>query len=148
MVAGAGTAAPAAAALTPARPADFDKSGYLIIRGALAGTELAKFRALASALVDRASTLEGPLSDNEAGYSFSLESYQGAPVPGFLHKVQGVNTCERGFNEIARHPSVLPVVQELLGSPQVDIFGTKFFPKLPATVRINLSNVLWSLTRS
>lgn len=129
--AAASTATPAPA-LTPAQRDDFDSSGFLILPGAVSGPELAKFRALASGLVERASTLEEPLS-SEAGYSFSLESHEGTIVPGFLHKVQGVNTCQVEFNEIARHPSVLPVVQELLGSPELDIFGTKFFPKLPAT---------------
>lgn len=122
-----------AARITPGQREEFSKSGFLVIPGALAASETAKYRALAATLVDRASALHAPSGDSEAGYSFSLESFEGTPVPGFLHKVQGVNTYESAFNEIARHPSILPKVQELLGSPELDIFGTKFFPKLPAT---------------
>ena len=124
---------PESSALTPDQRREFSESGFLVIPGALTASETAKYRALAAALVDRASELHAPSGDSEAGYSFSLESFEGTPVPGFLHKVQGVNTCESAFNEIARHPSILPKVQELLGSPKLDIFGTKFFPKLPAT---------------
>jgi hypothetical protein len=134
----AATAGPAAApvTLTPVQRDEFSSRGMLALPGALSAAETERYRALATALVDRASSLEATLSDNGAGYSFSLEAYEGETVPGFLHKVQGVNTCERAFNEIARHPSVLPLVAELLGSPQLDIFGTKFFPKLPATAAL------------
>ena len=72
-----------------------------------------------------------------AGHNFSLEhDAGGAPVPGFLHKVQGVNTAERAFTEIARHPAVLPLAQLLLGADSLDIFGTKFFPKLAPTAAL------------
>jgi hypothetical protein len=97
-------------ALTPAQREEFREAGFLVLPDALSATETAKYRALAAALVDRARALDGPSGDSTAGYSFSLESFEGAPVAGFLHKVQGVNTCEAAFNEIARHPSILPKV--------------------------------------
>ena len=111
----------------------FERDGFLILPSVLSRADVQKYRGMAEDLVARAAGLtEGVSSD--AGHSFSLEvDGAGAAVPGFLHKVQGVNTAERRFLEIARHPAVFPIVQELLGSAELDIFGTKFFPKLGAT---------------
>ena len=135
-------AAAAAAAASELRPEPsgaalrrqaFERDGFLILPSVLSRADVQKYRGMAEDLVARAAGLtEGVSSD--AGHSFSLEvDGAGAAVPGFLHKVQGVNTAERRFLEIARHPAVFPIVQELLGSAELDIFGTKFFPKLGAT---------------
>jgi len=54
----------------------------------------------------------------------------GQPIPGRLHKVQGVCVVEPRVLEIAADPEILDLVETLVG-PNIDVFGTKFFPKLP-----------------
>jgi hypothetical protein len=96
----------------------FADQGFLVLPGALSTAEVARYRAMADALVEQARGYTGSRADG-AGYSFSLAVdpvIENHGSGGFLHKVQGVSTAEPRFVEIARHPSILPVLQELLGT--------------------------------
>ena len=53
----------------------------------------------------------------------------GAPLSGRLHKVQGVCEVEPRILELASEPAIVDRIAALLG-PNLDCFGTKFFPKL------------------
>ena len=50
--------------------------------------------------------------------------------PELLHKIQGVCIVESRVLEIASTPMILDIVEKLTGT-DIDVFGTKFFPKLP-----------------
>ena len=47
-----------------------------------------------------------------------------------MHKVQGVCVVDARVLELAREPTILDRVAVLTGD-NIDVFGTKFFPKLP-----------------
>jgi len=51
------------------------------------------------------------------------------PIPGRLHKIQGVGVVDPRALELARAPEVVGCVEGLIG-PEIDVFGTKFFPML------------------
>ena len=122
--------AASSAAAEPDEPAAglrarFARDGFVVLQGAISPGEMAGFKAHADALVQRVATLspDSLKQANGPGHSFSLErTSDGELVQGFLHKVQGVTTAERRFLGIAGHPSILPVVQALLGSAHLDIF--------------------------
>lgn len=117
----------------------FAEHGFLVIEGALSAEELLLYRSMSDVLVRRAQGLSEDAQHTELGHSFSLEQdpINGGRKAGVLHKVQGVITAEPRFMNIARHPSILPIVQGLLCEQELDIFGTKFFPKLPGGTSVN-----------
>ena len=49
--------------------------------------------------------------------------------PDLLHKIQGVCALESKVLDLAKEPVILDRVEPLLGE-NLDVFGTKFFPKL------------------
>ena len=117
----------------PSRPSALDaeekrrfaEEGYLVFERLVSGERLAQAQACLDALVERGRGLEG----HEAHFSLELDP-GGAPVAGVLHKVQGVCLVEPRLLELlASAPEVLDRVEDLLG-PDIDVFGTKFFPKL------------------
>jgi len=55
----------------------------------------------------------------------------GQPIPGRLHKVQGVCLEDERILGLAREPVVLHRVETLIG-PNIDMFGSKFFPMMTA----------------
>ena len=55
---------------------------------------------------------------------------RGEPRAGLLHKVQGVCVVDDRVLELAREPAIVDRVAVLIGQ-NIDVFGTKFFPKLP-----------------
>ena len=55
---------------------------------------------------------------------------RGKPRAGLLHKVQGVCVVDARVLKLAREPAILDRVAGLIGE-NIDVFGTKFFPKLP-----------------
>jgi len=59
----------------------------------------------------------------EGGFCLAPDP-EGKPVPGLLHKVQGVCLVEAGVLELAREPEIIEPVGSLLG-PDIDMFGSK-----------------------
>ena len=103
----------------------FHQEGYLVFERLIEGEKLEAYLAVFDELVEQGRDLE------EGIPHFSLElDEDGQPIPGLLHKVQGVCLAEPRTLELAREPAILERVAALLG-PDLDVFGTKFFPKLP-----------------
>lgn len=96
--------------------------GYLILPALIDPDAQTRFLAAFEALVQRAKGMESPTD------AFSLApDADGRPTPGLLHKVQGVAVVDPEVLELARYGPLLGRVVELLG-PEIDVFGTKFFP--------------------
>ncbi len=103
----------------------YREDGYLIFPALIRGRKLARYKATGDDLVERARSLTG----QEGG--FHLQPDEGEqPIPGRLFKVQGVCVEEPRLLELAREPAILNRVEALVG-PNIDVFGTKFFPMLP-----------------
>ena len=103
----------------------FAEEGYLVFEGLIAGERLAGALACMESLVERGRGMRG----HEDHFSLELDK-DGTPLAGVLHKVQGVCLVEPRLVELlAGAPEILDRVEDLLG-PDIDVFGTKFFPKL------------------
>ena len=103
----------------------FHRGGFLVFERLLNSERLAHYRVLFDALVERGRGLAASVPH------FSLElDQEEKPIPGMLHKVQGVCQVEPRLLELAGEPAITDRVAMLLG-PDLDVFGTKFFPKLP-----------------
>ena len=96
--------------------------GYLLLPGLLSKEKRARFTAVFDALVDRARSLAAP----EGHFSLAPDA-EGKPIPGLLHKVQGVCVVDGRVLELARDPGIVDAVESLIGG-DIDVFGTKFFP--------------------
>ena len=112
--------------ITAAKKEEFQERGYLVFEGLLQGAGLAHYQSVLDELVERGRALREP----EDHWSLELDP-GGRPRPGLLHKVQGVCVVEPRILDLAREPAIVDRAAELLGSGEVDVFGTKFFPKLP-----------------
>ena len=111
--------------LTPAQLQQFNDDGYLIFESLISGSRLEHYVSVFDELVEQGRSLTEP------GPHFSLElQADGTPRAGLLHKVQGVCVAEPRVLELAREPAIVDRVVPLVGNSQVDVFGTKFFPKL------------------
>jgi hypothetical protein len=108
--------------LTRAEIERYRDEGYLALPGLIPPARLARYVASFEEVVERSRALEA----NGGGYHLAPDA-EGRPQPGLLHKVQGVCVVEPWVLELAREPELLDRVQSLLG-PDVDVFGTKFFP--------------------
>ena len=103
----------------------FSLQGYLIFESLIIGQRLEWYVSVFDELVERGRELHEPAPH------FSLElNADGSPRPGLLHKVQGVCVVEPRILELAREPAIVKRVVPLVGHQEVDVFGTKFFPKL------------------
>ncbi len=103
----------------------FREEGFLVFEGALPSDRVRIHRKVLDGLVEKGRTLV----DGEPHWSLELDD-AGAPISGLLHKVQGVCVVEPRILELAQEPAILDRVEALVGS-NIDVFGTKFFPKLP-----------------
>ncbi len=113
--------------LTEAKKQEFRDRGYLVLEGLLKGARLAHYQSVLDELVERGRALSEP----EGHFSLELDG-DGRPRPGLLHKVQGVCVVELQESSTWRvSPPSSTGPPTLLGSGDVDVFGTKFFPKLP-----------------
>lgn len=102
----------------------FREEGYLAFEKLIAGDRLAHYLGVFDELVAKGNALSEPVPH------FSLElDDDGAPISGRLHKVQGVCEVEPRILELASEPAIVDRIASLLG-PELDCFGTKFFPKL------------------
>ena len=103
----------------------FQVGGYLVCEELIHGTELAAFVAIFDELVETGNALAKP-----DGH-FTLELNQdNEPVSGRLHKVQGVCVAEPRLRALAAHAQITDRAAQLLDAESLDVFGTKFFPKL------------------
>ena len=96
--------------------------GYLILEGLLQGAVRDGYMEVFRALVAGSRSLQEPIG----AYSLSFDA-EGKPMPGRLHKIQGVCVEDARVLGLAGEPAILDRVQDLIG-PEIDVFGTKFFP--------------------
>ena len=102
----------------------FHEEGYLVFERLIDGDKLAHYLDVFNEIVDKSNALQEPA----AHFSLELDD-DNAPIPGLLHKVQGVCEIEPRILALAREKAIVDRVAALLGS-ELDCFGTKFFPKL------------------
>ena len=103
----------------------FRHDGYLVFERLIFGERLEHYLSVFDELVEQGRRLQEPAPH------FSLElNADGSPRAGLLHKVQGVCVVEPRILELAREPAIVERVATLLEHEQLDVFGTKFFPKL------------------
>ena len=111
--------------LTDEQIRQFREDGYLVFAALIQGERLAYYKQVFDELVVEGCKL------TEQGPHWTLElDERGEPRAGLLHKVQGVCVVDARVLELAREPAILDRVAVLLGE-NIDVFGTKFFPKLP-----------------
>lgn len=111
--------------LTDEQVKQFQENGYLVFEGLIQGDKLAYYKGVFDELVAEGKKL------NEERPHWSLElDQEGKPRPGLLHKIQGVCVVDQRVLELAKEPEILDRVEVLVGK-DIDVFGTKFFPKLP-----------------
>ena len=111
--------------LTDKQVQQFHEEGYLVFENLIHGEKLKAYQELFDELVERSHTL--PVDIPHWTFEFSEDH---KPIPGFLHKIQGVCVVEPKVLDLAGEIEILDRVQALVG-PDIDVFGTKFFPKLP-----------------
>jgi len=103
----------------------FHEEGYLVFERLISYDKLDHYVAVFDELVERSKHV--PVDTRH--WSFEIDD-DGQQIPGFLHKIQGVCVLERRIVALAKEPEILDRVAPLIG-PDIDVFGTKFFPKLP-----------------
>ncbi len=111
--------------LTDEQVQRFQTDGYLVFEALIQGERLAYYKRVFDELV-----AEGrKLTDQVPHWTLELDD-SGAPRAGLLHKIQGVCVVDPRVLALAREPAILDRVEALIGA-NIDVFGTKFFPKLP-----------------
>jgi hypothetical protein len=100
----------------------FWEEGYLIFSALLTEEKRAKYKALFAELEARAAGLR----ESQDGYCLAPDA-EGKPIPGRLHKIQGVCLVDARVLELVKEPEILDRVEALIG-PNIDAFGTKFYP--------------------
>ena len=103
----------------------FQEEGYLLLESFFQGHKLSRYLSVLEEVVGRARSM------NQNHDQFRLEyDDAGEPIPGKLHKVQGVCVVEPKALEIASDGPLLDCIESFVG-PDIDVFGTKLFPKFP-----------------
>ena len=103
----------------------FREDGYLVFEALIQGERLAYYKQVFDELV-----AEGrKLTEQVPHWTLELDEC-GEPRAGLLHKIQGVCVVDSRVLELARETAILDRVAVLIGE-NFDVFGTKFFPKLP-----------------
>jgi hypothetical protein len=103
----------------------FGEDGFIVCERLIEGQDLDHFVGIFDELVKTGNTLPAPAPH------FSLElTQEGEAIPGRLHKVQGVCVAEPRLKALAAHPLITERAAQLLQADDLDVFGTKFFPKL------------------
>ncbi len=102
----------------------FQDDGYIVLESFFSGEKLARQKAVLEELTERGCSMK-----ETSHFAYELDA-KGDVIPGVLHKVQAVCVVERRVLEIAADQDLLDVVEPLVG-PDIDVLGTKFFPKLP-----------------
>jgi len=110
--------------LTQAQIERFREEGYLILEALIRGEKLTRYKAIFDELVACSRSLQ----ESRDGFCLAPDE-EGKPIPGLLHKIQGVCVVDERVLDLAREPEILGRVESLIG-PNIDVFGTKFFPML------------------
>jgi ectoine hydroxylase-related dioxygenase (phytanoyl-CoA dioxygenase family) len=110
--------------LTEAQVRQYQDEGYLILEAIIPTERLTRYRAIFDELVERSRSL----TESQGGFNLAPDE-QGRPIRGRLHKIQGVGVVDGRVLELAREPELLDRVESLIG-PNLDVFGTKFYPML------------------
>ena len=115
------------ALLTSDEIEQFKTQGFLVFPGLLNERKQKRYMAIFSELVEKCQGLK-----KDALPTWSLErDAEGKPIQGMLHKIQGVMVVDFRILDVAAEPEISGRVQSLIGQ-KLDVFGTKFFPKLAA----------------
>lgn len=112
--------------LSEAERCHYREEGYLIFPALLDADRRRAYWALFEEMMVRASAMR----ESQEGYCLAPD-VDGKPIPGRLHKVQGVCVAEPRVLDLAREPVILDRVESLVG-PNIDMFGSKFFPMMAA----------------
>src|SRR5436190_12282632 len=102
----------------------YAEAGYLVLEAVIPDEPLTRYRRIFDELVERSRSL----TESRDGFNLAPDE-QGAPIPGRLHKVQGVCVVDERVLDLAREPEILDRVESLIG-PNIDMFGSKFYPML------------------
>lgn len=100
----------------------FRDEGYLVLARAIPQALLRRSLELLDELVERSREMAAP----QGGFQLAPDA-EGRPIPGLLHKIQGVCVEDPGLLELVRAAPIVDRVAALLG-PELDVFGTKFYP--------------------
>ena len=111
--------------LTDTEVGRFRERGFLVFEALIGGERLARYTSIFDELVERSRSL----SASDKHWSLELDDHEKS-VPGVLHKIQGVCVVEPRILDLARVPGIVERARCLIGN-DFDVFGTKFFPKLP-----------------
>jgi len=111
--------------LTDEQIKQFQENGYLVFERLIHGEKLVYYKSVFDDLVAQGQSLQ----EERPHWTLELDS-EGNPRPGLLHKVQGVCVVDERVLALAKEPEILDRVEALVGA-NIDVFGTKFFPKLP-----------------
>ena len=110
--------------LTSAQISQYQTDGFLIFSQFLSDEKIEKYLPILEGLVEKGRSLTQP----ESHWSLEVTDDR-QPIVGQIHKVQGVCVVEPRLLDLAQEEPLLGSVTSLLGQ-NLDIFGTKFFPKL------------------
>ena len=111
--------------LTTEQVDEYRDKGYLILDSLLSPATVERGMERFRELVERSRSL----MQSDGDWNLAQDA-DGRPVPGRLHKIQGVCVVDERVLELARSPEILDRVESLIG-PDIDVFGTKFFPGSP-----------------
>src|ERR1700684_1378789 len=89
--------------------------GYLLFPALLSSEKRSKYRTLFDRMVTRAASMQ----ESQDGFCLAPDE-EGKPIPGRLHKVQGVCLADERVLELASEPEILDCVESLLG-PDIDM---------------------------
>ena len=103
----------------------FNRDGYLVFPELLGEVKRQKYFSVFEELVEKCRSLS---SHRPPTWTLERDA-DGNPLPGVLHKVQGVCVVDFRALDMASEPEIVSRVESLIGSDMA-IFGTKFFPKL------------------
>lgn len=104
----------------------YQQQGYLVFEALIHGKRLAHYVALLDELVEQA-RLRRKQGD---GWTYEMDNSGELKPEMLLHKIQGVCVVEPRVLDLAREPGIVQRVGALIG-PNIDMFGSKFFPLLP-----------------
>src|SRR4051812_38842093 len=96
--------------LTKDQITEYRERGYLILDGLLGQAKVEKAMALFQELVEQCRSRQAP----DPHWSLTVDA-EGRPIPGRLHKIQGVGVVEERAMEFARDPEILDRVESLIG---------------------------------
>jgi len=101
------------------------EQGYLAFEGLIHGETLDHYVHVLRDAVERSKDIPG-----DAHWTFELDEHGIERPEHMLHKIQGVCVAVPEILALAREPVIVDKVESVLG-PDIDMFGSKFFPLLP-----------------